>query len=103
VGLGARHLFGPRALFRDDEDPPAQRGNQIIAGAGEILGLGAIAETMAHAGIAGLLHKVITLEVAPHVAAVPECTALHYLDLIAGRTSGKSRAAPLAGHAPVLR
>lgn len=61
-------------------------GHQIIAGAGEVLGLETIADTMAHAGIAALLRKVVMQEIVPHVAPVPGCTALvEYLELIAGR------------------
>ena len=57
-------------------------GHQIIAGPAEILGLQTIAQTMAHAGIRALLHKVVREEIAPHVRAVPDMTPLQYLDLI---------------------
>jgi mannitol 2-dehydrogenase len=62
-------------------------GHQIIAGAGEVLGLQTIAETMANAPIRALLRKVVTEEIAPHVADVPGWTPLAYLDLIDRRFS----------------
>lgn len=60
-------------------------GHQIIAGAGEILGLHTIAETMANPSIAALLNKVVSDEIAPHVADVPNCTASEYLTLVSRR------------------
>ncbi|WP_298858679.1 mannitol dehydrogenase family protein [uncultured Sulfitobacter sp.] len=60
-------------------------GHQIIAGAGELLACQTISGTMAHAGIAAMLNKVVTEEIAPHVAAVPDCTAEQYLALISRR------------------
>ena len=60
-------------------------GHQIIANSGEILGLETIAQTMQHASIRALLHKVVKDEIAPHVVSVPGTTPLEYLDLIARR------------------
>ncbi len=60
-------------------------GHQMIAGAGELLDVSTIAETMAHPSIRATLRKVIIDEVAPHVAAVPGYTPLEYLDLIERR------------------
>ncbi|MFN7003036.1 MAG: mannitol dehydrogenase family protein [Roseinatronobacter sp.] len=60
-------------------------GHQVICAAGELLGLGTIAATMAHAGIRAMFRKIARTEIAPHVAAVPDLTALDYIDLIEGR------------------
>ncbi len=60
-------------------------GHQVISDPGELLGLGTIAQTMAHPLISALLHRVVTEEIAPHVAAVPEFTPLEYLALIERR------------------
>lgn len=62
-------------------------GHQIIADAGAVLGLDTIAQTMAYPLIRAVLRKVVTEEIAPHVATVPDCTALEYLDLIDSRFS----------------
>ncbi len=62
-------------------------GHQIIADAAEILGIGTVAETMRHDAIRALLRKVVTQEIAPHVASVPGFTPLAYLDLIDHRFS----------------
>ncbi|WP_424988402.1 mannitol dehydrogenase family protein [Microbulbifer sp. S227A] len=62
-------------------------GHQVIAVPGEILGINSIAETMQNPAIRGLLRKVMTDEVARHVAPVPGFTALEYLDLIDRRFS----------------
>ena len=60
-------------------------GHQIIAGAGELLARQTISGTMAHAGIAAMLDKVVCEEIAHHVAPVPDCTADQYLTLISRR------------------
>ena len=62
-------------------------GHQVICGAGALLGLTTIAETMAHPLIRALLRKVVTDEIAPHVAPVPGTTPEQYLDLIDRRFS----------------
>ncbi|MBL4916193.1 mannitol dehydrogenase family protein [Szabonella alba] len=62
-------------------------GHQIIAAPGEVLGLTTIAETMADPGIRALLRRVVTEEIAPHVAPVPGITPQDYLDLIDRRFS----------------
>ncbi|WP_069300653.1 mannitol dehydrogenase family protein [Neptunicoccus sediminis] len=62
-------------------------GHQIIAAAGDLIGLETIAETMAHPLLHGLMRKVETEEIAPHVAPVPDMTPLAYLDLITARFS----------------
>ncbi|MBR9864738.1 MAG: mannitol dehydrogenase family protein [Rhodobacteraceae bacterium] len=64
-------------------------GHQIIAAAGDLMGLETIAETMAHPGLNALMRKVETEEIAPHVAPVPDMTPLAYLELITGRFSNK--------------
>ena len=60
-------------------------GHQVICGAGELLGLGTIAATMAHPGIRALFHRIAEQEIAPHVAPVPGQTPAAYIDLIARR------------------
>jgi mannitol 2-dehydrogenase len=62
-------------------------GHQILANAGEILGIRTIAECMAHPAIAAFFRKVQTTEIAPTVAAVPGMTAAQYVDLIETRFS----------------
>lgn len=60
-------------------------GHQVIANAGEILGLETIAEAMAHPGISGLFAKVQRQEIAPTVSPVPGKTPAEYVDLIERR------------------
>ncbi|MSU89291.1 mannitol dehydrogenase family protein [Rhodobacteraceae bacterium 2CG4] len=62
-------------------------GHQIIAAPGDILGIQAIADTMAHPLIKALLRKVATAEIAPHVRPVPGMDPLSYLDLVDRRFS----------------
>ena len=62
-------------------------GHQIIAAAGDLLGLETIAGTMAHPLIAAMFRKVEALEIAPHVAPAPGMTPDAYLDLIERRFS----------------
>ncbi len=60
-------------------------GHQVICGAGELLGLGTIAATMAHDGIRAMFRKIARGEIAPNVPAVPRVSALEYIDLIEKR------------------
>ena len=60
-------------------------GHQIIATPGELLSVETISGTMAHPLIAGLFRKIETTEIVPHVAAVPDMTPSHYVDLITAR------------------
>lgn len=60
-------------------------GHQVICGAGELLGLGTIAETMAHGNIRAMFRKIARTEIAPHVPPVPDVSILGYIDLIEGR------------------
>ncbi len=60
-------------------------GHQILAMAGELLGIETIAGTIAHPLIRQLFEKVITHEIAPHVGAVSGATPLEYLDLVVQR------------------
>lgn len=62
-------------------------GHQILANAGEILGLPTIAACMSDAQIAPFFRKVQIDEIAPHVSAVPGITPEAYLDLITRRFS----------------
>lgn len=60
-------------------------GHQVIANAGELLGLEFIADCMADPQVAGFLHRVGMQEIAPTVAPLPEMTPAAYADLIARR------------------
>ncbi|MEC9343742.1 MAG: mannitol dehydrogenase family protein [Pseudomonadota bacterium] len=62
-------------------------GHQVIALPGELLGIRTIAGAMAEPLIARLLRRVVTEEIAPHVAPVPGMTPLGYLDLVERRFS----------------
>ncbi|MBV0911156.1 mannitol dehydrogenase family protein [Anianabacter salinae] len=60
-------------------------GHQILANAGELLGVETIAGCMAHPAIHALFRKVELQEIVPHVADVPGMTATAYVDLIDAR------------------
>ncbi len=62
-------------------------GHQVLANAGELLGMPTIAACMADRDIAAFFHKVEREEIAPYVAPVPQQTPLEYLDLIGNRFS----------------
>jgi len=62
-------------------------GHQIIADPAEILGIETIAASMAHPLIRTFLHKVVTKEIAPHMAPMPGMTLQGYLALIDRRFS----------------
>jgi mannitol 2-dehydrogenase len=60
-------------------------GHQLLANAGELLGIETISGCMADPRVAGFLARVAGEEIAPHVAAVPGTTPAAYLDLVARR------------------
>ncbi|MEO1689359.1 MAG: mannitol dehydrogenase family protein, partial [Pseudomonadota bacterium] len=60
-------------------------GHQLLANAGEILGVETIAECMAHPRIGAFFDRALRTEVAPFVPAVPGMTPQAYVDLISGR------------------
>ncbi|WP_299967391.1 mannitol dehydrogenase family protein [uncultured Roseobacter sp.] len=60
-------------------------GHQLLANAGEILGIETIAGCMAHPRIAAFFRKVQLEETAPHVTAVPGTTPQDYVALIERR------------------
>lgn len=60
-------------------------GHQIVANAGDLLGIETIAEAMAHPVISALLRKVETEEILPQVAPVPGFKPQEYLALIEQR------------------
>ena len=62
-------------------------GHQLIADAGEILGIETISGTMANPRIRGLFRKVASAEIGPHLQAVPGMTPTAYVDLIDRRFS----------------
>lgn len=60
-------------------------GHQVLANAGEILGVSTIAACMADPDIAAFFRKVEREEIVPHVDPVPGMTPANYADLIARR------------------
>ncbi|WP_254448926.1 mannitol dehydrogenase family protein [Thalassococcus sp. S3] len=60
-------------------------GHQVIANAGDLLGIKTIDGAMDHPLIGALLRKVVLQEIAPHVPSVPSSTAQQYFDLIERR------------------
>lgn len=60
-------------------------GHQLLANAGEILGLVTISDCMADRGIASFFRKTQLEDIAPHVAPVPERTPQAYAALIERR------------------
>ncbi|MEM1341676.1 MAG: mannitol dehydrogenase family protein [Pseudomonadota bacterium] len=60
-------------------------GHQVLANAGELLGLETIAECATHASIAALFDRVQREEIVPQVEPVPEMAPLDYLALIKRR------------------
>lgn len=62
-------------------------GHQLIGNVGEIMGIGTVAQAMAHPQINALFHKVQMDEIVPHVVPVPGMTPAQYVDLIAKRFS----------------
>ncbi|MGY6548256.1 MAG: mannitol dehydrogenase family protein [Roseinatronobacter sp.] len=64
-------------------------GHQVVCAAGELLGLGTIADSMAHPGIAALLHRTSQAEIAPHVTAPPGISVAAYIDQIAARFANR--------------
>jgi mannitol 2-dehydrogenase len=60
-------------------------GHQILANAGELLGLATIADCMADADVSAFWRKVEMDEIVPHVADVPDMTAKAYVGLVERR------------------
>lgn len=60
-------------------------GHQVLANAGELLGVPTIAACMADADIAAFFRKVQETEIAPYVAPVPDMGPMEYLALITMR------------------
>ena len=60
-------------------------GHQIVANAGDLLGLETIAEAATHPLISSMFHKVQVEEILPQVEAVPGYTPPEYLELIEKR------------------
>ncbi len=60
-------------------------GHQVLANAGEILGIATISGCMTDPDVAAFFHKVEESEIAPHVTPVPGMTPSGYLDLITTR------------------
>lgn len=60
-------------------------GHQVLANAGEVLGMETIADCMAHPAIAAMFDRVEREEIAPTVKPVPGMTPLAYVDLIRTR------------------
>ncbi|MBC6438684.1 MAG: mannitol dehydrogenase family protein [Rhodobacteraceae bacterium] len=62
-------------------------GHQVLANAGELLGLATIADCMADPLISAFWRKVEMSEIVPHVAAVPDMTPENYVRLTGVRFS----------------
>lgn len=62
-------------------------GHQVLANAGELLGLETIADCMAHPLVSAFFAKVQSTDIAPFVTAVPDMSAQQYVDLIERRFS----------------
>jgi mannitol 2-dehydrogenase len=60
-------------------------GHQVLANAGELLGVNTIADCMADSRIAAFWRRVEREEIVPHVAPVPGMTPLAYAELIESR------------------
>ncbi|MEM1049093.1 MAG: mannitol dehydrogenase family protein [Pseudomonadota bacterium] len=60
-------------------------GHQIVANAGDLLGIETIAEASTHPLISGFFRKVETEEILPDVRPVPGFTPLTYFDLVERR------------------
>jgi mannitol 2-dehydrogenase len=82
------------AIFTDDvHDYEAMKirilnaGHQVLANAGELLGLATIADCMADAHVSSFWRKVEIEEIVPHVSAVPGMTPEAYVGLIESRFS----------------
>ena len=60
-------------------------GHQVLANAGELLGMETIADCMANPLIADMFNKVENEEIAPYVKPVPDMTPSAYVKLIAER------------------
>ena len=80
------------ATFTDDVEPfesmkirMLNAGHQILANAGELLGIGTIAECMADPDVSAFFAKVLHEEISPHVTPVPGMTPEQYITLISNR------------------
>ena len=62
-------------------------GHQVLANAGELLGLATIADCMSDAQLSAFWRKVEMDEIVPHVRAVPGTTPAAYVSLIESRFS----------------
>ena len=62
-------------------------GHQVLANAGELLGLATISDCMEDAQVSAFWRKVETEEIVPHVSAVPGMTPEAYVRLIESRFS----------------
>ena len=61
--------------------------HQVIAAAGDLLGIETISDTISNPTIAAFFRKVALEEIAPHVKPVPGCTPAQYVDLVESRFS----------------
>ncbi|MCC1480788.1 mannitol dehydrogenase family protein [Roseibaca sp. Y0-43] len=62
-------------------------GHQVLANAGDLLGLVTIADCMADADVLAFWRKVEATEIVPHVAPVPDMQPMDYMHLIERRFS----------------
>ena len=61
--------------------------HQVVAAAGDLLGIETISDTIANPTVTAFFRKVALEEIAPHVKAVPGCTPAQYVDLVESRFS----------------
>ncbi len=61
--------------------------HQVIAAAGDLLGIETIADTIENPSVRAFLRKVALEEIAPHVKPVPGFTPAQYVDLVESRFS----------------
>ncbi len=65
-------------------------GHQLLANAGELLGVDTIADCMSHVSINQFFHKVEKEEIAPYVNPVPDMQPQDYVELIGSRFANPS-------------
>jgi len=73
--------------YEDQKIRMLNAGHQIIANAGELLGLNTIDKALEHKGILSMFEKVTKEEIIPHVDPLPDLSPSDYYQLILNRFS----------------
>ncbi|MBL4811603.1 MAG: mannitol dehydrogenase family protein [Rhodobacteraceae bacterium] len=60
-------------------------GHQVLANAGEVLGIGTVCECMQHEALGRMFHKVAMDEIVPQVVPAPGMSPSEYVELVAAR------------------